>query len=136
MWPFDFHDAQTATTVIFRLLADAITVFHAAFVAFVVLGGFLVLRWRRVAWLHVPSFVWGAVVELTGWICPLTPLEKHVRARAGEAGYAGGFVDHYVLRALYPEGLTPRIQLVLGTLVLAVNGVVYWFVWRSRKRSE
>ena len=121
--------------MLFRLLADALVVFHALFVAFVVLGGLLVLRWRRLAWLHVPAFVWGALIEFTGWICPLTPLEKLLRARAGQAGYSGGFVEHYILHALYPQGLTPRIQLILGVLVLLINGIIYSVVWRTRQRA-
>src|SRR6185437_6906980 len=99
--------------MIFRLLADAVVLFHAAYVVFVVVGGFLVLRWHWVAWLHIPAATWGALIEFGGWICPLTPLENHLRTRAGEAGYAGGFIQHYVLRALYPTGLTPGVRWTL-----------------------
>jgi hypothetical protein len=119
--------------MIFRLLADAVALFHAAFVAFVVLGGLAVLRWRRLAWVHLPVVAWGALVEFAGLICPLTPLENALRARAGQAGYAGGFVDHYVFGALYPSGLTARTQFALGVLVLVVNGVAYGFVYRRAR---
>src|SRR5437867_9964956 len=100
--------------MLYRWLADAVVVLHAAFVVFVVLGGVLVIRWRRLAWLHVPAAIWGALIEFAGWICPLTPLENSFRARAGDAGYAGGFVEHYLLRALYPDGLTPSVRWLLG----------------------
>lgn len=116
----------------FRLLADAVVVLHAAFVLFVVLGGFIALRWRWVAWLHIPAAVWGALVELNGWICPLTPLENWLRGRAGEAGYSGGFIEHYVLRVLYPSGLTRTVQWVLGGVVVVVNVAVYARVLRRR----
>jgi hypothetical protein len=122
--------------MIFRWLADAVALLHAAFVVFVVLGGLLVLRWRRVAWLHVPSAIWGVLIEYGGWICPLTPLENALRERAGQAGYSGGFVEHYVLRALYPVGLTKEVQWVLGALVLLVNGLVYGSIWIRRRRGH
>ena len=123
-------------TMIFRWLADAVALLHAAFVAFVIVGGFLVLRWRCVAWLHVPSAIWGALIEFAGWICPLTPLENALRARAGQAGYSGGFVEHYVLRALYPAGLSREVQWVLGALVLMINGFVYGSIWIRWRRGR
>ena len=121
--------------MVFRWLADAVALFHAAFVLFVVLGGLLVLRWRRVAWLHVPAAIWGVLIEYGGWICPLTPLENALRERAGQAGYSGGFVEHYVLRALYPAGLTREVQWVLGGLVLLINGLVYGSILIRRTRG-
>lgn len=123
----------------YRLAADAVLVVHALFVAFVVLGGFLVLRWPRAAWLHLPCAAWGALIEFAGWICPLTPLENRLRRLGGEAGYEGGFVETYVLATLYPEGLTREVQVGLGVLVLAVNGAVYawaWARWRRRRRRR
>lgn len=120
----------------FRVLADAVALFHGAFVVFVVVGGLLVLRWPRVALVHVPAAIWGALIEFAGWICPLTPLENYLRGRAGDAGYTGGFVEHYVLRALYPDGLTPAIQWTLGTFVVVVNAAAYFFVLRARRRRS
>jgi len=116
--------------MLYRWLADAVVVLHAAFVVFVVLGGVLVIRWRRLAWLHVPAAIWGALIEFAGWICPLTPLENSFRGRAGDAGYAGGFVEHYLLRALYPDGLTPSVRWLLGAIVVVVNGIAYGYVIR------
>jgi hypothetical protein len=119
----------------YRVLADLVVIVHVAFVAFVVAGGVLVIKWPRLAWVHVPCVVWGALIEFTGWICPLTPLENALRNRAGEAGYTGGFVEHYLLRALYPSGLTRTVQLVLGLFVAAINVIVYGYViarWRRR----
>jgi len=118
-----------------RLTADAVVLIHFGFVLFVVLGGGLVLHWPRLAWLHLPAVAWGALVEFTGWICPLTPLEQSLRAAAGEASYTGGFVDHYLIPLLYPEGLTRSIQLALGAVVLLVNGTVYGLLlYRRAKR--
>jgi len=119
----------------YRLLADAVVLFHTAFVAFVVLGGFLAWRWSRIAWLHVPCAVWGAVIEYQGWVCPLTPLENDLRRRAGLAGYAGGFVEHYVLPVLYPAGLTRPAQALLGTLVVIVNLIAYGVLLRRALRG-
>jgi Protein of Unknown function (DUF2784) len=101
-----------------------------------VLGAVLALRWPRIAWVHVPVVLWGAGIEFLGGICPLTPLENHWRRLAGELGYPGGFVEHYLLSALYPDGLTRRVQLVLGALVLLVNVTIYVSVIRRGRRSR
>lgn len=122
--------------MLFRLLANLVVLAHALFVAFVVLGGFLVWRRRWVAWLHVPAAVWGVVIEYAGWICPLTPLENYFRTRAGLEGYGGGFVEHYVIPLLYPAGLTPPQQLVLGTFALTVNLVAYGVLVRRMLRRS
>jgi Protein of Unknown function (DUF2784) len=117
----------------YRWLADLVLVLHAGFVGFVMLGGLLVLRWPRVAWVHLPVVAWGAGIEFAGGICPLTPLENHWRRLAGEAGYGGGFVEHYLLAALYPDGLTRTVQVALGLLVLGVNAALYARAWRRRR---
>jgi hypothetical protein len=116
-----------------RLLADALVAAHLAFIVFVVAGGLLVLRHRGWAALHVPAVAWGAFAELTGTVCPLTPLENSLRRGAGEAGYAGGFIEHYVIPLIYPDALTPRLQVALGLAAIAVNLVVYALVWRRRR---
>jgi Protein of Unknown function (DUF2784) len=121
--------------LIYRAFADAVSVVHLAFVLFVVLGGLLVLKWSRLAWLHVPAAVWGVLIEYAGWICPLTPLENSLRARGGEAGYSGGFIEHYVQPVLYPAGLTRGTQIVLGSLALLVNLTAYGVVIARRSRS-
>ncbi|MFL5619859.1 MAG: DUF2784 domain-containing protein [Gemmatimonadaceae bacterium] len=118
----------------FRGAADLVLVVHLAFVLFVVLGGLFALRWPRVAWIHVPVALYGATIEFVGFICPLTPLEVWLRRRGGEAGYEGGFIEHYVTATLYPAGLTRQAQLVLGTAVLLLNGIVYLVWWRRRRR--
>jgi hypothetical protein len=121
--------------MIYRWLADLTVLFHGAFVAFVILGGFLALRWRQLIWLHVPAAAWGVLIEFGGWICPLTPLENMLRHRAGDAGYSGGFVEHYVVRALYPSGLTQGVQWILGGFALAINVLAYSLVIRRGRRG-
>jgi hypothetical protein len=120
--------------MVYRTLADIVVVLHALFVAFVVGGGFLVWRRRWVAWAHVPAVLWGVAIEYGGWICPLTPLENGLRTRAGLAGYAGGFVEQYLLPLLYPAGLARPTQLVLGTLALTVNLIAYGALARRTLR--
>jgi hypothetical protein len=117
----------------YRILADLVVGLHVAFVVFVVVGGLLALRWPRMALVHLPAAVWGALIEFQGWICPLTPLEKSLRAAAGQAGYEGGFIEHYLLPVLYPSGLTRGVQLVLGTAVVAINLGVYGYLWLRRR---
>jgi hypothetical protein len=116
------------------MLADLIVVVHSAFVVFVVLGGLLVLRWPRVAYLHIPAAIWGVLIEFAGWICPLTPLENSLRVRAGGTGYEGGFIENYILPVLYPAALTRGVQLVLGGLVLALNLAIYGYLLRRKFR--
>ncbi len=115
-----------------RLLADIVVGFHFLFIVFVVLGGLWVLRWRSVAWVHLPCVVWAAGIEFTGSICPLTPLENALRARAGDAGYAGGFIEHYLIPVIYPAGLTPGMQIAFGAFVLVLNAAIYWRAFRRR----
>ncbi|WP_044871782.1 DUF2784 domain-containing protein [Pseudomonas sp. LFM046] len=109
----------------YRIAADAVLLLHLAFILFVVVGGLLVLKWPRLALVHLPAVAWGATVEFLHLICPLTPLENRLRLAAGEQGYSGGFIEHYLVPVIYPAGLTPGIQLWLGTFVLLLNLVPY-----------
>ena len=105
----------------YRIAADLLVLFHFTFILFVVLGGFLVFYRRMFGWLHLPAVLWGVLIEFSGWICPLTPWEQSLRIKAGQAGYSGGFVEHYLVPLIYPEALSPEIQFVLGMLVLMLN---------------
>jgi hypothetical protein len=120
--------------MIFRTAADLVVGVHAAFVIFVVLGGLIVVRWPRLAWVHVPAAVWGVLIEFTGWICPLTPLEDYLRERSGLSTYQGDFVEHYALQLLYPAHLTRALQIWLGTAALIINILLYWRVIRMECR--
>ncbi|MBB3175917.1 DUF2784 domain-containing protein [Variovorax sp. Sphag1AA] len=108
-----------------RVLADGVLVLHGAFILFVLVGGAAVWRWPRLAWLHLPAVAWAIWIEWSGGICPLTPLENEFRRAAGLAGYEGGFIEHYLLAAIYPEGLTRGVQMVLGAFVALLNLTVY-----------
>ena len=114
----------------YTLLADAVIVIHLLFIAFVVAGGLVVLYRPKVAFLHLPAAFWGAFIEFSGWICPLTPLENHLRQLGGESAYSGDFVDRYLIPVIYPAGLTNQVQNVLGALVVAINLVFYFFALR------
>jgi hypothetical protein len=121
----------------YRLGADLVLLLHLAFMLFVVAGGLLVLKWPRLAWLHLPAVVWGAVVEFTGWICPLTPLENALRTLAGAATYDADFIQHYILPLLYPADLSRDSQLILGMIVIGVNVAIYgWLGQRSLAREQ
>jgi hypothetical protein len=123
--------------MIVRAVADGVLLLHAAFVLFVVAGGLLVLRWPKLARVHLPAAVWAAYVEFTGRICPLTPLEVALRRNAGDAGYAGGFIEHYVVLLMYPDGLTRDTQTMLGVLVVVINVLVYAAAaMRGRRRPK
>lgn len=117
-----------------RLAADAVLLAHLAFIVFVVAGALLVARDRRWAWLHLPAAAWGAYAELTATVCPLTPLENALRQRAGDAGYAGGFVEHYLIPLVYPPGLEPEHQRWIGAFVVALNLALYAWAWRRARR--
>jgi hypothetical protein len=122
--------------MLYGFTADLVVLLHLGFILFVLFGGGLVLVWRRAIWVHVPAVVWGCLIEFSGWYCPLTPLEQSLRLAAGEVGYSGGFVEHYIVGLIYPSGLTREIQILLGCVVLIVNVSVYLFVWRKRKRCS
>jgi hypothetical protein len=117
-----------------RLLADAVLLLHLGFVLFVAAGALAVVRWPRLAWLHLPAVAWGVAISFTGAVCPLTPLELYLRARAGQHGYAGGFIDHYLLGIIYPEGLTRGLQVGIGVAALGVNLAAYAWLCRLRSR--
>lgn len=122
--------------VLYRSLANAVVSIHALFILFVVLGGFLAWRRRWVAAVHIPCAIWGVLIEYRGWICPLTPLENALRAKAGQQGYSGGFIEHYLMPTIYPSGLTPRVQALLGTFVLVVNAFAYTVLLRRILRGS
>jgi hypothetical protein len=115
-------------------LATAVVLAHFAFILFVMFGGLFALRWPRAPWLHVPCFLWGGWIELSGGICPLTPLENALRRSAGEVAYAGSFIEHYVLPIMYPTGLTRGVQLTLAAGLVLLNAGIYALVIRRRKR--
>ena len=119
-----------------RILADLLVVLHLAFAAFVILGGFLAWIWRWAPFAHLPALAWGFWVERSGRICPLTPLEIHLRRLAGEAGYQGGFINHYVVALLYPPGLTRSDQWVLAAILLALNLTAYGVLLRRFPRRS
>ncbi|WP_455924111.1 DUF2784 domain-containing protein [Pseudomonas putida] len=121
--------------MIYRMAADGLVLFHGLFIIFVLLGGLLLLKWRGVVWLHVPAATWGVLVEVFHLTCPLTYWENLLRLRAGLQGYEGGYVEHYLLPVIYPAGLTAGIQLVLGSVVLLINGAVYWRLYRRWGKS-
>ena len=128
-----FVARTSSPTMGYRIAADLVLIIHLAFVVFVAAGALLVLRWPRLAMVHLPIAIYGAVIEFVGFVCPLTPLENALRHRAGQVGYSGGFIDHYITATIYPAGLTRHAQLVLGLAVLVVNGVVYGIAVRRRR---
>ena len=116
-----------------RVLADAVLGVHMLYIVFVVLGGLLVARWPWVAWLHLPAAAWGAMVELFGWWCPLTPLENYFREQSGAGGYGGGFIETYLLPLIYPGELTRAMQIGLGTGVVLLNVAIYAWILKRRR---
>ena len=117
------------------LAADAVLLLHLLFIAFAVLGAALLWRWPHIVWLHLPAALWGAYVELSGTLCPLTPLENRLRHAAGEQGFSGSFVEHYLLPLIYPEALTRELQMVLGAAVVLINLLLYG-AWLARRRPR
>ena len=120
----------------YSLLADVVVLGHFLFVLFAVLGGFLALKWPGWAWIHIPAAVWAALIEFAGWICPLTPLENLLREKGGASGYSSGFIEHYLLPVLYPDGLTRSWQIVFGCIVLGINLAVYCWVLRRYLKTR
>jgi hypothetical protein len=121
--------------VAYSLLADAVVLVHALFVAFVVLGGLLAFRWPRIAWAQLACAAYGLLIELVGWVCPLTPLENRFRALAGDGTYEGGFIRHYLIPLLYPEPFPSWLGGVLAATVVIVNAAVYAVLFVRRRRA-
>lgn len=120
-----------STATFYRLLADLVLLTHGTFIAFVLLGGLLVLKWPQIMWLHLPAALWGALTEFFSLPCPLTPLEKYFQRLAGDVPYEGDFIARYLLPLIYPAGLTPNIQIVLGAIVVVLNAAIYgWLLLR------
>jgi hypothetical protein len=123
--------------VLYRIGADLLVVAHLLFIVFAFAGGLAVLRWHWLALIHLPVALWATVIELMGWICPLTPLENELRVAAGEAGYSGGFVAHYIVSIIYPAGLTRELQWLLAALVVLINVAIYAVLLiRLKRRRE
>ncbi len=120
----------------YHALADLVLVIHALFIVFVLCGGLLALRWRWIAWLHLPAVAWVVLLGVFGWLCPLTPLEQNLRQAAGGTAYSGGFIEHYLLPLIYPAGLAREVLLVMVAAVIILNIVVYWFVFRQRGKNR
>ena len=127
---------MNARQIPYQLLADLVVLVHVAFVVFAILGGLLAARWRRLVWIHLPAVIWAVIVEVFGWVCPLTPLENWLRRRGGQAGYPSDFIAHYILPVLYPEELSREVQICLGALVLLINLSVYTWIFRCKKTSR
>ncbi len=127
--------------MIYRMFADLTVCLHLLFVLFVIFGGLLAFRWPGVAWAHVPAFLWGGGIEIGGWICPLTYLENDLRSLGATEGYSTSFVEHYLLPLLYPQLLfdgnfPDQGFLIIGITVLAVNGLIYWRLWRQQHNRQ
>lgn len=121
----------------YRIAADLLVILHLAFIVFVLLGGVLVLKWPRVAMLHLPAVIWAVLLELNGWGCPLTPWEQQLRQLAGAPGYSGGFIEHYLMPVLYPPGLDQATQFIFAGIVILVNVLAYgWLLGRQVFRSQ
>lgn len=114
--------------MLYKVLADLVLILHLFFIVFMLLGGLFIL-WRRwIVWLHIPAAVWAVVLEFLGLICPLTPLENSLRKASGDAGYSGGFIEHYLIPLIYPSSLTRELQVILGAIAICVNIAIYGFV--------
>jgi hypothetical protein len=117
----------------YRLLADTVVVVHLGFVLFALFGALLAFRWPKTVWLHLPALVWGAYIEFSGRVCPLTPLENWLRRQGGGAGYTSSFIEQYLLPVLYPADLTTNLQLILGSLLVLVNIALYGLLLRKSR---
>jgi len=119
----------------YSIVADFVVILHLAFIVFAVMGSLLVLKWPRVAIFHIPAAIWATLIEFAGWICPLTPLENYLRRGAGEAGYEGGFINHYLIPIIYPDGLTREWQIFAGIVLIVINLGVYGIVLQKRRKK-
>ncbi|MFP3874390.1 MAG: DUF2784 domain-containing protein [Thiohalophilus sp.] len=123
--------------MLYLLLAELTVLAHFLFVVFVTVGGLAVLRWPKLAWLHLPALLWGIYIQFSGGYCPLTPLEKTFRQLAGMNTYEGGFINHYLIPIIYPPGLTYEMQIMIGIVLIVFNVLIYSLVvYRQRRRGN
>ena len=120
----------------YKFLADLIALIHFSFILFVIFGGFMALKWKKLIYFHIPTALWGTAISIFGWVCPLTPLEIGLRVRAGSGSYTGGFIDHYLIPIIYPPGLTREIQYYLAAGVVIINAAAYYLIWRKQRDSQ
>lgn len=118
--------------MLYHLLATSLAFLHLAFILFVALGALLVLRWRWVMVLQLPAAIWGALIEIAQWDCPLTRWESTALRRAGDSGYGEGFIAHYIFGVIYPHGLTRGVEIGIAVVVTVINSVVYHHVFHGR----
>ncbi len=123
--------------MIHSTVADLLVLIHLAFIIFVIFGGILIFKWRWIIYLHIPAVIWAALIEFKGWICPLTPWENQLRQAGGEAGYTGGFIEHYIIPIIYPDKLTLETQIIFGIFVIVINVIIYsWVFYRFFKMTK
>ena len=115
------------------IAANVVVLVHLGFILFVTFGGLLLLRSRKWACVHLPAVIWGSIVELKGWICPLTPLENWLREKGGHEIYRDAFIEHYILPIIYPSGYTREFQIILGLLVIVINLFLYTWAYQRSK---
>jgi len=118
------------------IAANVVVLTHLGFILFVTLGGLLLLRSRKWAWIHLPAIIWGSIVELKGWICPLTPLENWLREKGGYEIYREAFIEHYIMPIIYPTGYTRGFQILLGISVIVINVVFYAVAFRNSRYTR
>ena len=124
--------------MVYKALANGVLVIHLGFILFVLFGGLICFWRRRIIVLHIPAVIWGALIEFSGWICPLTPLENEFLIKAGEGGYSDGFIEKYLISLIYIDGLTRELQIVFGSIVLVLNVIIYGWIfknWRKGKKA-
>lgn len=122
--------------MLFALGADFLVLVHLCFIIFVILGGFMLLKWRWLIFMHLPALIWAVLLEFQGWLCPLTPVEQTLRQMAGQQGYEGGFIQHYILPIIYPPALQQDIQFILGVLLILINVIIYLWVFLKPDRKS
>ena len=125
--------------MIYLILAELVVVLHLLFIVFNVLGGFLAIWKKWMPYIHIPAAIWGSLIIIMGWKCPLTPLEKMLRIAGGEEGYSGGFISHYIIPIIYPPGLTREMQITLGLIAIVTNILIYIYTiywWKVKKDKK
>lgn len=120
--------------MLYQIAADFIVLIHFSFIVFVLIGGFLVFKWRWLIWLHIPAAIWGALIVMVGWICPLTPIENMLRQTAGNEAYSSGFIERYLVPVIYPSGLNREMFIAMGVVVIVINVILYTILFLKCKR--
>ena len=113
---------------VFEIFATLALLLHFSFILFVIFGAILILKFKKIIYVHIPAVTWGVYIELSHSTCPLTHLENFFLKKAGKDQYSVDFIENYIFKIIYPPALNYEIQTYLGVILIFVNLLIYYYI--------